>query len=183
VAAQTINNSYVLLCKLLLAQLVDFCRSRKYYGGTALLVCVFDLFFLPFQSRLWCWLLMILVMRNIKPWVRFAICGGITTFFHFGVVIAAVFFLHLNAGFANFCAFGLASCVSYGLNSYWTFSRSPSLDSGGRFVVVVFLGALLAFAITGFVTSVGFHYLLATLVVAVVLPPVTFLMHRFWTFK
>ena len=101
-------------------------------------------------------------------------------------VVAAVSFVHLvlaNPPLANGFAFIVATVVSYLINTLWSFSSRLHGRTLGRFVVVSIGGFGLAMLVAWAAQSVGLGYLAGIMIVALIIPVYTFILHNFWTYR
>lgn len=114
---------------------------------------------------------------------RFAISGLLVTGLH--VFVAAGFIRLLVAAppVANGVAFVVATVFSYMINTLWSFSRPLYGRNLLRFVLVSMVGCLLAMTVSSVAQDYGLHYLHGIGLVALVVPPVTFLLHNYWTYR
>lgn len=115
--------------------------------------------------------------------IRFAFSGFLVTLLH--VLIATVFIEMILpvASLANGAAFALATIFSYLINTTWSFSRPLHGKTLFRFCVVSFFGLFLAMSVSGATEFYGMHYLYGIGFVVSTVPPVTFLLHNFWTYR
>ena len=116
--------------------------------------------------------------------LRFGVSGVLATATHVSVFVLLVEWLGLRPLLAAGPSFVLALLVSYGMNYHWTFSVSgPHRIMLPRFVVVALLGLGLNLGITYEVVDVaGYWYGYALLLVIMIVPPVTFMLSKFWVF-
>jgi putative flippase GtrA len=114
--------------------------------------------------------------------MRFAASGGINTLVHNAVVIALVESFRWAASHANVLAFFLATLFSFWLNSRWTFGRQLELRRLPRFIAVGLLGLAVTVLIAVAAEVAGLHYLGGQAAIVLTVPPLTFLLHRLWTF-
>lgn len=114
---------------------------------------------------------------------RFAISGLLVTGLH--VFVAAGFIRLLAAAppVANGIAFVVATVFSYMINTLWSFSSPLHGRNLLRFVSVSIFGGFLAVCVSSFAQQYGMHYLYGIGLVALAVPPVTFLLHSFWTYR
>lgn len=119
----------------------------------------------------------------IKRALRFSLSGLLVTALH--VVIATVFIevIWSEPSVANGVAFAMATIISYLINTRWSFSSRLHGKNLFRFGVVSFLGLFLAMSISGIAHAYGLHYWWGIFFVVCVIPPVTFLLHNFWTYR
>jgi putative flippase GtrA len=115
--------------------------------------------------------------------IRFTSTGFLVTAEH--VLIATIFIEYLMAKppVANGIAFLLATLTSYLINTIWSFSGQLHRKSLVRFIAVSIIGFLLAILVSAIVHIIGFHYLYGIITVALLVPPMTFILHNYWTYK
>ena len=120
---------------------------------------------------------------SLKQAKRFIVSGLLVTGLHF---VVATIFIHLVSpvpALANGIAFMVATSFSYFINTLWSFSRPLHGKTMTRFILVSIVGCLLAMAVSGLADFYGMHYAIGIAWVAVTVPPVTFLLHSFWTYR
>jgi putative flippase GtrA len=83
----------------------------------------------------------------------------------------------------NAIAFVLAHLFSYFSQSAYVFRRPSTSVQYWRFLRVSLVGLAFVTAISAGLEALGVHYLASIAAVALVLPVVTFCLHRFWTFR
>ncbi len=88
-----------------------------------------------------------------------------------------------HAAVANGIAFVICTFTSYLINTYWSFSHRPGAANFARFITVACIGLSLTILISGTAERLGLSYWIGIAAVAFVVPPTTFLMHNFWTFR
>ena len=115
--------------------------------------------------------------------LRFGVTGLAITALHVGVATVLIKTVLPLPALANGLAFIVATLMSYLINSLWSFSAPLHGKSLLRFLAVSAVGFCLAVAISGLVDWYGYHYLVGIAAVALGVPPVTFLLHNFWTFR
>jgi len=119
----------------------------------------------------------------IRRAVRFALSGVLVTALH---VLIATVFINLvlpEATLANGIAFLIATITSYWINTHWSFSSKLHGKNLIRFGVVSLLGLGLAVGVSGVVQAYGFPYLYGISAVVFTVPPITFILHNFWTYR
>ncbi|MBL8510161.1 MAG: GtrA family protein [Betaproteobacteria bacterium] len=84
---------------------------------------------------------------------------------------------------ANAIAFVLATIVSYTVNTLWSFSSNPDRRNMLRFLIVALIGCFLTVAVSAAAQSLGLHYLYGIGLITLIVPPTTFLLHRYWTYR
>ncbi len=121
----------------------------------------------------------------LKPILRFGVSGGLATVTHVLVFVALVEWLAARPVLAAAPAFVVALFVSYGMNYHWTFSASGlHRILLPRFVAVALLGLALNLGITYVVVDVTHYwYGYALLLIALLVPLITFLLSKYWVFN
>lgn len=113
--------------------------------------------------------------------VRFIFSGGIATLTHIGIAFTMLHFASASAFIANVVGFAVAFSVSYILQSIFVFQRSLSSKNVKRFFVVQFAALLISQVISGALQEDNPY--LKVLFVVFLIPLVTYLIHKFWTFS
>jgi putative flippase GtrA len=114
---------------------------------------------------------------------RFIIIGFVNTAFHAIVAMLAIHVVHATLVTANVAAFTAATAFSYVLNTTWSFGASLSRATLIRFFSVSILGVCLAAIVSMAAESAGVNYMLGIACVPVFVTPVTFALHRAWTYR
>lgn len=116
---------------------------------------------------------------------RFVVVGVAATATHVAVALLCIELLGLGVQAGTFLAFSCALVLSYLLNRAWTYqAEGRHRRQLPRFVLVSFAGYGLNAAIMALVTEMlGRHYLMGVAVVVTVIPLLSFLSHRYWTFS
>lgn len=115
--------------------------------------------------------------------IRFGVSGVTAALCY--AVLAMVFAQAMGAAaaVANAAAYALATVVSYLLQTLWSFSRPLSRQNFQRFIVVAVLGATLAAGIGHATDLAGLDYRFGIVTVLLTVPPLTFAIHHFWTYR
>ncbi len=114
---------------------------------------------------------------------RFALSGLLVTALH---TVIAIFFMENVVSIpslANGVAFVVANAVSYVLHTTWSFSSPLHGKSLLRFCLVSLAGLLLAMGISAGVQMFEINYLYGIGLTICILPPLTFFLHNFWTYR
>ena len=114
---------------------------------------------------------------------RYATSGVLATGLH---ALVAAGFMNLVAPIpmlANGIAFTVATAFSYVINTLWSFSQPRRGRNLFRFVLVATIGCFLAVGISGAAQYYGLSYVAGILAVVCIVPPFTFLLHGFWTYR
>jgi putative flippase GtrA len=115
--------------------------------------------------------------------IRFALTGLFVTGVHAVIAIVLIQYLSLNPPVANGAAFLGATVISYVINTTWTFLAQMHGRTLFRFVSVSIFGFLLAMLVAWVVQQLGYSSFAGVCSVALTLPPITFLLHNFWTYR
>lgn len=115
--------------------------------------------------------------------LRFALSGLLVTGLHIFIATAFIQLVLPAPSLANGVAFGVATLFSYLINTLWSFSSPLHGRNLLRFCFVSFIGLFLAMAISGAAQYYGLHYWYGIGFVVCAVPPVTFLLHNFWTYR
>ena len=116
-----------------------------------------------------------------KP-LRFALVGVLCTAIHAGCATVLIM-RGCDSGLANGIGFLVGAVLSYLLHSLWTFELAPRPSTLGRFALSTALTSSLA-ALIAHASSLGpLPPVFSTLVVVTVLPPITFVAHKSFTFR
>lgn len=118
-----------------------------------------------------------------KQALRFAFSGLLVTGLHVIIATAFIRIVLPSPSLANGVAFLVATVFSYLVNTMWSFSSPLHGRNLFRFCFVSSIGLFLAMAISGAAQYYGLHYWYGIGFVVCTIPPVTFLLHSFWTYK
>ncbi len=119
----------------------------------------------------------------VTRFVRFAITGLALTGLHTLLAAAFIELVSPLPPIANGLAFACATALSYLINTHWSFAARLSRSTFRKFLIVAVIGFGLAMLISWLMQLAGYHYLLGIAAVALGVPPVTFLLHNFWTYR
>lgn len=119
----------------------------------------------------------------VKQVQRFAVSGLLATGLHALVAVGLIESFAISAPLANGIAFLVATIFSYAANTLWSFSSALHGRNLFRFICVSIIGGGLAVSVSALAAHYNLHYLVGIGIVAATVPPVTFLLHRFWTYR
>jgi putative flippase GtrA len=114
---------------------------------------------------------------------RFAVSGIIATGIHAVVAAGVMNFVLPSPPLANTLGFAIATVSSYLVNTMWSFSSSPDGRNFRRFVLVSLLGCGMAAAVSALAQHYGFDFWVGFAFVVLTAPPMTFLLHNYWTYR
>lgn len=113
--------------------------------------------------------------------VRFALTGGLATLTHIAVAFALLHFFSAHVFYANLAGFACAFGLSYLMQSLFVFRKALSLKNLVRFFTVQFSALLVSQLISELLQ--GTNDYLRVLLVVFMIPLVTYLIHRIWTYN
>ncbi|MDD5159196.1 MAG: GtrA family protein [Sulfuricurvum sp.] len=113
--------------------------------------------------------------------IRYALIGGSSTLIHLGIAFLWLYTVNSSLFFANTAGFSVAFIFSYTVQSRYVFLHPLSPLKAFRYFLVQF-GALLAALILS-AMLVGYNSYIKTLIVVILLPLITFVIHKLWTFR
>ncbi|HVY87186.1 MAG TPA: GtrA family protein [Caulobacterales bacterium] len=100
-----------------------------------------------------------------RQFVRFAAVGAVATAVHYSILIGLKEGLGVAPVVATTLGYSAGALVSYTLNRRFTFDVKPEFATGlVKFLIVVFIGALINGAIVAGLIRVGLYYLLAQVI-------------------
>lgn len=117
-----------------------------------------------------------------KQFARFALIGSIGALLYVGTVALLVDGMSTSSVMANMAAFSINTVFSFLMNTWLNFSVPFTLQKWVKFLMVSLLGLALTGAIAAVADSCGLHYGYGILMVVVTVPPLTFYLHRNWTY-
>ncbi len=112
--------------------------------------------------------------------VRYGLVGGVSTFIHFIIALFYIYSINSSVFQSNMVGFTVAYIFSYTIQSKYVFDHAISLEKAIKYFIVQFSALLLAIIVSNLFETNSY---LKTLIVVVLLPLITFLIHTFWTFK
>ncbi|VVE38606.1 GtrA family protein [Pandoraea cepalis] len=121
--------------------------------------------------------------RTQGRFVRFGVSGVASTGVHVAAATTLLATTPVGPTFANAAAFCIATICSYLLNTLWSFSSRIDHANVVRFALVSLVGLSMTTAIAHAVAAMGGAAWLGIATVVATVPPVTYLMHRHWTYR
>ena len=113
--------------------------------------------------------------------IRYGLVGGISTIIHFSVAFMYIYYINNSVLQSNIVGFLLAYIFSYLMQSKHVFNHEINMEKAIKYFFVQFGSLLLAIVISNVFQS--FDSYIKTIIVIGLLPFITFLIHKFWTFK
>lgn len=112
--------------------------------------------------------------------VKYGFVGIISTFIHLSIAWLYLYFISNSVFQSNIIGFLIAYLFSYTVQSIYVFEHKISLKKAVKFFVVQFSALLLAIFASYFIDRSSY---LETVFIIIVMPLITFIIHKFWTFK
>ncbi len=113
--------------------------------------------------------------------VRYGLVGGISTFIHFSVASLYIYSISNSVFQANVVGFLVAYIFSYLMQSRLVFEHEINIKKAIKYFIVQF--GVLLLAILASTLFESFNSYIRTLIITVLIPLITFMIHKFWTFK
>jgi len=114
--------------------------------------------------------------------IRFVAVGLLAAATYVGVMALVVDLLGRSILLGAFCAFVVATAVSYVGNALWSFGAALTASTAIRFWLITTVGLCLNLALAWMLERLGAHYLVVSLVILIVVPLFNFAGHRLITF-
>ncbi|MDQ7005556.1 MAG: GtrA family protein [Ghiorsea sp.] len=112
---------------------------------------------------------------------RYALAGGMATAVHLLTAWVMIYFFALSVFFANSLAFFTAFIFSYVLQTMFVFQSVFQWQRFFKFFAVQYSAFLVSFSLS-LLLPVDNHYV-QTFLIVFMIPLLTFLVHKLWTFK
>ena len=113
--------------------------------------------------------------------IKYGIIGGISTLIHVGVASAYIYLINNSLFQSNITGFMVAYVFSYIMQSLFVFEHAINWYKALKYFIVQFGSLLASIAISNMFYL--FNSYIKTVLVVVFMPLVTFMVHKFWTFK
>ena len=113
--------------------------------------------------------------------VRYAFIGGVSTLIHISGASTYIYFINNSLLQSNIVGFLIAYIFSYTIQSKFVFEATISKKKAIKYFVVQTLALLVAISISDILSEYSSY--IKSVIVALLLPLVTFFVHKFWTFR
>lgn len=113
--------------------------------------------------------------------VKYAFIGALSTLIHIGISALFIFAISDSLLLSNISGFLVAYIFSYLMQSIHVFGHSIDFKKAFKYFVVQFGSLMTSILISHLFT--GYNNYIKTILVVVFMPLVTFVIHKFWTFK
>ena len=124
-----------------------------------------------------------LKLKNIFDYkiVRYGFVGGISTLIHVLVASGYIYYTYDSVIQSNIVGFLVAYVFSYIVQSKLVFKHDINIKKAIKYFIVQFTALLLAIFSSGILNE--YNSYIKTLIVAMLLPFITFFIHKIWTFN
>ena len=112
--------------------------------------------------------------------VRYGVVGGFSTFIHFLFAFLYIYSINSSVFQSNIVGFLIAYIFSYLMQSKFVFEHKVNIEKAVKYFIVQFGALLMAIAMSNLFE---YNSYIKTVIVVVLLPLITFVIHKFWTFK
>lgn len=112
--------------------------------------------------------------------VRFALTGGLATAIHIAVAFSFIHLVQDNVLYANVLGFSIAFLFSYFAQTILVFRRSVNISNALRFFMVQFGALMISQGISELFSD--WNSYIRVLMVVVILPIITYIIHKMWTY-
>jgi len=113
--------------------------------------------------------------------VKYSIVGVISTLIHIGTASLYIYYIDSSLFQSNIVGFLVAYIFSYIMQSKLVFEHEISLEKAIRYFIVQFGSLLTSIAISDMISD--FNSYINTILVVAFMPLITFIIHKFWTFR
>lgn len=112
--------------------------------------------------------------------IKYGFVGIISTFIHLSIAWLYIYFVNNSLFQSNIMGFLIAYLFSYSVQSVYVFEHKVSLKKALKFFIVQLSALLLAILLSYFIDRSSY---IETVFIIIVMPLITFVIHKFWTFK
>ena len=113
--------------------------------------------------------------------VKYGVIGCGATFIHISIASLCIFFIEHSIFQSNIIGFLVAYLFSYVMQSTFVFESNISVKSATKYFLVQFCVLILVIYLSKNLYQYSTY--IQTLIVAMLLPGITFFIHEFWTFN
>lgn len=111
--------------------------------------------------------------------LRYGVIGGISTFIHMVIAFGWLYWVNDSIIIANILAFMISYVFSYAAQSKLVFKHSLNTTKALKYFIVQFSALWLSLGLSAFFKSSPY---LKTLIILAIMPLITYIIHKFWTF-
>ncbi|HDR9496867.1 MULTISPECIES: GtrA family protein [Burkholderia] len=115
--------------------------------------------------------------------IRFGVSGLGSTALHALIATAMFALFDATPVTANAVAFACSTAFSYLANTLWSFSSPVTWGNFMRFLAVAMVGLVVTMLLAHGAVTLGLARAWSVVAVVLCVPPVTFVLHRLWTYR
>ena len=115
--------------------------------------------------------------------MRFCITGVFNTALHGLIAVTCIELLYLHPAIANGIAFICATTASYTINTQWTFSTQITNKTFVKFALVSLFGLIATVTIAWLAENYRLNHYLGIFLTILLVTPLTFALHQWWTYQ
>ena len=113
--------------------------------------------------------------------IRYGLTGGVATAIHIGIAYLYIYFIEASLFISNVLGFSIAFIFSYFIQSLFVFKHAINIKKAFKYFIVQFSSLLASISISHYIPLDNSY--VKTLMVVLILPLITYVVHKFWTFK
>jgi len=113
--------------------------------------------------------------------IRYGLTGGVATAIHIAIAYLYIYFIDASLFSSNVLGFSVAFVFSYLVQSLFVFKHAIKLIKALKYFTVQFGSLLVSIFISHYIPLENSY--VKTLIVVLILPLITYVVHKFWTFK
>ena len=113
--------------------------------------------------------------------IRYGLTGGISTVIHISIAYLYIYFFDSSLFISNTLGFMVAFVFSYLVQSIYVFKDTIRLSKAIKYFIVQFSALLTAIFISEYLPLENSY--IKTILVILILPLITYVIHKFWTFN
>ena len=119
-------------------------------------------------------------LKNIQ-FFRYVMVGGLAFLIHMLVAYMYLYYVEYSLFLSNTIAFFVAFAYSYSYQTLYVFRRKISLINLAKFLIVQLIMITAAMLIIDNISI--YNYYIKTVFILIIITPISFLLHKFWTFN
>ena len=119
-------------------------------------------------------------LKNIQ-FFRYVMVGGLATLIHMLVAYMYLYYVEYSLFLSNTIAFFVAFAYSYSYQTLYVFRRKISLINLAKYFIVQLIMITAAMLIIDNISI--YNYYIKTVFILIIITPISFLLHKFWTFN
>ncbi|NOQ32272.1 MAG: hypothetical protein GQ570_14275 [Helicobacteraceae bacterium] len=112
---------------------------------------------------------------------KYAIVGGGSTAIHLSTAYAYIYFVANSLFISNLVGFSVAYIFSYVVQSRVVFRHSLGLKKALKYLAVQLISLVLALVSSAYILE--YNTYIKTLAIVFIIPLITFVIHKLWTFR